>query len=227
MRAEAKIVSATGPYCDSGSHRVWVTFPELNTTLRACFRRVRSWRLPRNWSSSDWSEEIIAIEAASACQAELEFDPKHQIPFGAFVYHRVMARCLTRYRQEWTYALRFSSDSAAGPVSGASVDDGSEKVCESAPGEPAVQDPESSINSTFSYEVLYSALASLDDSDRRLIEQLYWEDQTEAKVAQQLAITQQAVSKRKRAVLVRLKMRLSASDKDSDWLVVKRNGRRN
>ena len=93
--------------------------------------------------------------------------------------------------------------------------------------ELGVQRPESSVKPTLSYEVLYSALASLAEPDRRLIEQLYWEDQTEAEVAQQLAITQQAVSKRKRAILTRLHVRFAACDKDADWLVVKRNGRRN
>ena len=44
-------------------------------------------------------------------------------------------------------------------------------------------------------------MTGLSEADRRLIEHLFWEGWTEAKVAGRLGISQQAVSKRKRKIL--------------------------
>src|SRR5712691_8467433 len=74
-------------------------------TLDACCRRIGSWRVPPNWSAAQWSEEVVAVAQLAACEAESDFNSSHGVTFGSFVYYRVMARALTRYRQEWVYAL--------------------------------------------------------------------------------------------------------------------------
>jgi DNA-directed RNA polymerase specialized sigma24 family protein len=49
------------------------------------------------------------------------------------------------------------------------------------------------------------ALARLPSSDLWLVEQLFLRDRTEADIATQIGITQQAVSKRKQLILLRLR----------------------
>ena len=43
---------------------------------------------------------------AAAWEAGLDFDPTRGVPLPAFVHGRVLARALTRYRREWSYARR-------------------------------------------------------------------------------------------------------------------------
>lgn len=71
-----------------------------------CLRRISGWRVPPNWALFQWREEIEGHALAAACAAQAAYDPRRCVPFGAFVYRRVMARVLTRYRQEWGYARR-------------------------------------------------------------------------------------------------------------------------
>jgi DNA-directed RNA polymerase specialized sigma subunit len=49
------------------------------------------------------------------------------------------------------------------------------------------------------------ALARLSKSDRWLVEQLFLKDRTEVDIATQIGITQQAISKRKRAMVMQLR----------------------
>jgi DNA-directed RNA polymerase specialized sigma24 family protein len=188
---------------------IFSAFPGLSDTLRACFRRVCSWRIPTHWSRSDWCEEIVATGTASVCQAELEYDPKYGIPYNVFVYHRVLARCLTRYRQEWTYARHCY----AGDPSDILRDEGDE---DSFMRHLALFWNENGLfssQSAFAFEDLYSALMSLPESDRKLIQRLFWAEETQAQVASELEVTQQAINKRKRAVIVRLQEILNDSPK--------------
>jgi DNA-directed RNA polymerase specialized sigma24 family protein len=147
--------------------------------LGVCLRRIRSWRAPPNWRPFHWREEIEAHAAAAACAAESAYDPASRIPFGAFVYQRVMARALTRYRQEWAYACRCISDSEN--------DNGECLQCAAACRRDHCD--------------LDAALASLSEAQRWLLEQLYWRDRTEAAVAARLGLSQRAVSKRKQVAL--------------------------
>jgi hypothetical protein len=53
--------------------------PEMDETLGSAmqfgFKRIRSWRVPPNWSRGDWFEELAAVGTAAAWQAVCEFDP--------------------------------------------------------------------------------------------------------------------------------------------------------
>jgi hypothetical protein len=152
--------------------------------LGSCLRRIFRWRVPPNWSISDWRNEMRAEAACAAWQAMGDYDPSLSVPFIAFARQRVLTTTLTRYRQEWAYALRSAQE----------------------------HDPESSdrrlLNST-TCEVFddcpVPALARLSKPDLWLVEQLFLRDRTEADVAAQIGITQPAISKRKRAIVMQLR----------------------
>jgi RNA polymerase sigma factor (sigma-70 family) len=154
------------------------------------------WCVPPNWSSRDWHEEMKAEILAAAWEAERDFDPARNVPFQAFLDQRVLSRALKRYRREWSFARHcglhlqhdHSDDAAADGLQ-------SEEVTES----------------------LQSYLRGLPEVDRRLIEGLYWEDKTEIEVARTLSVSQQAISKRKRRILDKLRHRMSEPEK-SDFI---------
>jgi hypothetical protein len=84
----------------------------LGTAVQSGFKRIRSWRVPPNWSRDDGLEELAAVGTAAAWQAVCEFDPEQGVPLAGFGYCRMMTRCLARYRKEWRYALHLvASDS--------------------------------------------------------------------------------------------------------------------
>ena len=73
---------------------------DLGTAVQFGFKRIRSWRVPPNWSNCDWFEELTAVGMAAAWQAVCEFDPEREVPLAGFAYCRMMTRCLARYRKE-------------------------------------------------------------------------------------------------------------------------------
>jgi RNA polymerase sigma factor (sigma-70 family) len=163
------------------------SLPDWPRVWAACVRRTHAWQTPPRWSRRDWWEEIDAEGIATACHALHIFDPSRGPSLGCFVYHQVISRALARYRQEWSYARRcgvLSADEALSPR----AEDG------------VVADHEA--------ERLRRSMAGLPEADRRLIEQLFWEDRTETQVAGRLGISQQAVNKRKRKVLLELRRSL-------------------
>src|SRR3954470_13749357 len=72
----------------------------------SCLRRIQRWRLPPHWTAAGWHEEIRSEAAAASLQAARDFDSTRGVPWGAFVRSRIMAGALTRYRKEWTHAIR-------------------------------------------------------------------------------------------------------------------------
>jgi hypothetical protein len=160
---------------------------ELSAALRRAVRKILSWRIPPNWSAHDWLDEVKAMTAAACCQAELDYDLERGVPLGAFLYQRALSCAWTRYRQEWAYALRFAQkedgtgcDEAAAPRTSLL------KVCS----------PDDS---------LQCALLELPFADQWLIRQLFWNSVSEKKLGRALKITQQAVSKRKRKIICKLR----------------------
>jgi RNA polymerase sigma factor (sigma-70 family) len=117
--------------------------------------------------------------AIAALRARVDYDPSTEVPFRLYVVRRVLGQAITRYRKEWSYA-RFCS----------------------VPGIDEVNDkPNIELDRTGSSEEVHLALSNLRDTDRHLLERLFWNEETEAEVAQSLGISQQAVSKRKLSVL--------------------------
>ena len=159
----------------------------LERYLRAPMRRIFGWRTPLHWSDRDWREELRAVCAAAAWQAVCEYDASRGILRAAFIARRVFTRALTRYRQEWRYAIRC-------------VPEADVEAFASSEHEP----------SSVLHESLHSALATLPQSDRWLIDQLFWKGRKETEVASALGISQPGVSKRRRAALRKLARCLDA-----------------
>ena len=170
--------------------------------VKNCLQRVRSWQVPPNWALSQWFEEIEAHALAAACDAEAAYDPARSVPFGAFIYSRVMARVLTHYRQEWSYARRVVGNLAEG---------GEEVFGCAAP-------------SQLDHRDLDEAVDALSTAQRWLLEQIFWRESTESSVASVLGLSQRAVSKRKQAVL-RL-LRRSLEDRKKNEIAVLNGGPR-
>jgi DNA-directed RNA polymerase specialized sigma24 family protein len=148
--------------------------------ISSCLRRIRRWRVPPHWSNRDWFEEMGAEATMAAVQATRDFDPTRGVPWEAFLRQRVMHSALARYRREWTYAIHRVSVAALdeyGTVEGGGL-----------PSHEAV------------FKLLQEALDRLPQSDIWLIEGLFWEGETEARLAKVLGISQQAVSKRKKYI---------------------------
>jgi DNA-directed RNA polymerase specialized sigma24 family protein len=158
----------------------------LESTI-ACLRRIFHWRVPPNWSRRDWFCEIRAQSAAAAWRAACDYDASRNVPFEAFVRKRVMEAALGRYRQEWRYVTRYGS------VRGASNNV-----------EPRTEAVDSDIIAS-----LREAVKLLSPAEKRLIEDLFWQERTEASVAEWCRVSQQAVSKRKKAVLRHLRQLLT------------------
>ena len=156
-----------------------------------CARRIRSWRVPPRWSTGDWHDELRAQAAAAAWQAAREFEPARGVPFLAFVHRRALSGALTRSRQEWSYARHLGLGVSPGEIG----------------------DREGSSSAVdLAWQALQGPLGRLAEADRWLIECLFWEGWTEARVAGALGISQPAVSKRKRLILGALRRDLGDLD---------------
>jgi RNA polymerase sigma factor (sigma-70 family) len=168
--------------------------PSYAEVLGICIKRLKSWRIPPNWSASDWFKEIKAVGAAAAWQAEGEFDSALGVPMSAFLYQRILARVFTRYRQEWAYALHLAPK----------ID---EELNELALQAEALLSPETVLES----ESVRGALDSLSSLDRRLVVRLFWQEHTESQIARSMGISQSAVSKRKHVILRKLRSRIESA----------------
>jgi RNA polymerase sigma factor (sigma-70 family) len=169
----------------------------LGCAVQAGFKRIRSWRVPPNWSRRDWFEELVAIGMAAAWQAVCEFDPEQGVPLAGFGYCRMMTRCLARYRKEWRYALHLvASDSLENETT---TFEHRSLTASSA----AKTDGKHGLNND-----LRGAVGALPAEQRRLIEQLFWEERTEADMASAIGTYQSTISRRKQAILKALRMKL-------------------
>jgi RNA polymerase sigma factor (sigma-70 family) len=146
--------------------------------------------VPPHWNHSDWFEEIDAESIAAACHAIRIFDPNRGPTLGSFVYHQILASALGRYRQEWTYAIRY--DLSTGED--ASVAPTEDRF--------AIEEREEQFQRT---------LTKLPEADRRLIVHLFWEGRTETEVASGLGISQHAVLKRKAKIFKEIRQSLAGA----------------
>jgi DNA-directed RNA polymerase specialized sigma24 family protein len=161
-----------------------VAGPQSLPIVDSSLRRIFKWRVPPNWSISEWRNEMRAEAACAVWQAVCDYDPSLGVPFDAFAYQRVLTKTFTRYRQEWTYALRLAQEDKPEEVDTRMLD---------------------SPVSTLPADWPRSALATLTKSDRWLVEELFLRGRTEATIATEAGITQQAVNKRKSMILLRLR----------------------
>jgi RNA polymerase sigma factor (sigma-70 family) len=179
----------------------------LGPAVQSGFRRIRSWRVPPNWSQGDWFEELTAVGTAAAWQAVCEFDPDRGVPLAGFGYCRIISRCLTRYRKEWRYALRLvASDSC-------------EKETTTFKHSGLAASSAAKADGTHcSNDHLRGAVGALPAKQRRLIEQLFWEECTETEVAAALGTNQSTINRRKQAILNGLRMKLRDRNEFQNFL---------
>jgi DNA-directed RNA polymerase specialized sigma24 family protein len=182
--------------------RRWALPPECYVVLHNCFRRIACWRVPPNWSRSDWLDEIKAHGIAASWQAVCDYDPRRAVPLEKFVYQRIIARALTRHRQEWRYAQRVVPERAANSVAAKSSPSRNESTN---------HHPAASSQACHAYEELLDALATLPQPSLLLIEQLFWQGQSEQNISQALRICRRALNKRKHVILRFLRGALKAS----------------
>jgi RNA polymerase sigma factor (sigma-70 family) len=177
---------------------IWLERAEsLGSAVQLGWKRIRSWRVPPNWSQADWLEELAAIATAAAWQALCDFDPARGVPLAGFVYCRVISHCLTRYRKEWRYALHLDASNSREKES------------------TTFERPE--LNASFSAKLnethssnddLRGAIGALSAKQRRLVEQLFWEERTETELAGAMGLNQSTINRRKQAILNGLRMKL-------------------
>src|SRR5262245_60863783 len=157
-----------------------------NQAVQRALKKIRCWRTPGNWSGRDWVDEVRAIAATAAWQAEMDYDPKRRIPLAAFAYRRAITSAWTRYRQEWAYCRHFVPDAANSRGLVAAT--------------PETRDREENLNGEVG-----RALSQLSFQEQWLIRQLFWSGATEGRLATTLRISQQAVNRRKRRALKHLR----------------------
>lgn len=169
----------------------------LGCAVKSGFKRIRSWRVPPNWPRVDWLEELMAVGTAAAWEAVCDFDPARGVPLAGFGYCRMITRCLSRYRKEWSYALHLVASDSCGKEATTSKQSG---LAASPAANVIVTHPSS--------EDLRGAVGVLTTEERCLIEQLFWEERTEADVANTMGINQSTISRRKQAILNGLRTKL-------------------
>src|SRR5437762_6298680 len=79
---------------------------EIDTICPVCMTRIRLWRVPPNWSPPDWFAEEESVVTGAIWRSAPQYSPQFGIAAPVFLEGRGLAQGLTRYRQEWTYALR-------------------------------------------------------------------------------------------------------------------------
>jgi RNA polymerase sigma factor (sigma-70 family) len=158
--------------------------PRWPVTWAAYVRRTHRWRVPPRWSLNDWWEELDAEALASACEAVHSFDATRGLSPSNYVFHRMLVATLTRSRREWGYALSLLRH----PTSAA-----------------AVAFAEDHLVTLEENQLLREALGELKRLDRQLIERLFWEGCSEAEIASESGISQQAANRRKQRILRELR----------------------
>jgi RNA polymerase sigma factor (sigma-70 family) len=157
--------------------------------------------VPPNWSRGDWFEELAAVGTAAAWQAICEFDPKRGVPLAGFGYCRMMTRCLARYRKEWRYALHLVAN------------DSREKETPTFRHSGLAASSAASVDGRHrSIDDLRGAVGTLPAEQRRLIEQLFWDERTETEVAGAMGTNQSTINRRKQAILKGLRVKLCDSN---------------
>jgi RNA polymerase sigma factor (sigma-70 family) len=169
----------------------------LCRALQSGLNRIRLWQVPPNWSQGDWFQELEAVGTAAAWQAVCDFDPKRGVPLTGFGYSRVISHCLTRYRKEWTYAVHLV------PSDPSKKEASTFKHTDLTTSSAARLVWKRSLN-----DDLHGAVGALPPEQRRLIKQLFWEERTEAEVADAIGTNQSTINRRKQAILKGLRRKL-------------------
>jgi hypothetical protein len=195
LRYKSQSRNPSGDKGRRGTHGWAALGPLPSPALDSCLRRIFRWRVPPNWSISDWRNEMRAEASCAVWQAVCDYDPSFGVPFSAFAYQRVLTRTLTRHRQEWAYTLRLAHEADPEDSDSILLDSATSVVFDDWP---------------------RNALERLSKPDLWLTEQLFLRGRIEADIATEIGITQQAVSKRKWMILLRLRRYTSGTPLDTE-----------
>ena len=159
---------------------------------------ARRWPLPPTWFPPDWLQELRQTGFMAALTAEKDLDPAARDTFALSTYRRAHAAMAARFREEWAYQSHRVTPDRLPPGSSPEF-----------PSEPA--SPEPSPDQLAAFDDLRQALDALPETDQVLIIRIFTEGSTESQLARSLNLTRRAVSKRKQAILLKLRKQLSTS----------------
>lgn len=175
-----------------GSNSFELSTEEAEALVARCVAQAMNWRLPPKWTRQEWREELYSQAHLTLMEAAPQYDESLGVPFTAFLWHKIIADLLNRYRQEWRYAYKCPvslQDATNGLIKG-EID--LNHICDSAD--------------------IECAIALLTFEDRQLLQKIFWEGCTETEIARILKISQRAVNKRKKRALKALANLLEVPD---------------
>ena len=167
----------------------WGLVPNGAAIWLICRRQIRKRRRPpAGWSWPDWWEEIEAVCFARAFEAAREFDPMRRVPIEAFLRIQVHYALSERYRKE----ARFAAHCRARSVT--------------------IREPAKPKENTDDEDLSAARLVlrGLSDSDRALLERLFVEGDSEARLALELGVSQATISRHKWKLLRQLRAQLAS-----------------
>jgi len=175
---------------------------KVQKPVQVALRQARQWHYPPHWDCHQWQEELDDIAYAAAFEACFCFDERRGVPLEAFVFQKVLMALRDFHRHEWAYfAFHCAHLPRVADEGEAGEGDESEEVCEGVVTEGLEREWRR-------YLICYLirwALERLSEREQQVIKRLYWDEWTEAEIAQEMGISQQAVSKIKQRAIQKLR----------------------
>jgi RNA polymerase sigma factor (sigma-70 family) len=172
--------------------------PKVQKAVQVALHQARQWRHPPHWDGYEWQKELDAIAQAAAFEACFYFDEQRGMTLETFVFWQVLTALRGFHRREWAYfAFHCGHLSRVSDEGEAGEGDESAEVCE----EVATE----GLEREWRRYLIFWALERLSERERQVVKQLYWDERTEAEIAHELGISQQAVSKIKRKAIQKLR----------------------
>jgi RNA polymerase sigma factor (sigma-70 family) len=172
--------------------------PKVQKAVQVALHQARQWRCPIHWDGKEWQKELDAIAQAAAFEACFYFDEQRGITLEIFVFWQVLTALRDFHRREWAY-FAFHCGHLTKASDEGEVGEGNEsaEVCE----EVATE----GLEREWRRCLICWALERLSERERQVMKRLYWDERTEAEIAHELGISQQAVSKIKRKAIQKLR----------------------
>lgn len=172
--------------------------PKVQKAVQVALHQARQWRCPLHWDGNEWQKELDAIAQAAAFEACFYFDEQRGMTLETFVFWQVLTALRDFHRREWAYfAFRCGHLTKVSDEGEAGEGGESAEVCEEVATEGLEQE--------WRRYLIFWALERLSERERQVINRLYWDGRTEAEIAHELGISQQAVSKIKRKAIQKLR----------------------
>ena len=171
---------------------------KVQKVAQVALHQARQWYRPPHWDGNEWHKELDAIAHAAAFEACCYFDEQQSITLETFVFWQVLTALRDFHRREWDYfAFHCGHLTKVSDEGEAGEGDESAEVCEEVATEGLEQE--------WRRYLIFWALERLSERERQVMKRLYWDGRTEAEIAHELGISQQAVSKIKRKAIQKLR----------------------